>query len=349
MKRTNSVYGIFEDDSLVRPSKIIKLINKCDPFITNCEPFSLGPSPPSSPSSYKTEEEAAEFSSPSPYEPFEDRSRSSSPEAEFSRSSFELDLSRSSSSPYQLKLDEFSEHVVSLNLAYWNYLSDDDIISLLGSKTELFPKIKTLNVSHTPISDSAVKLLTTKCPNLTSIDLSGCLEVTDVSLSFLAQNCKTLQDLNLNGCPKIGDTGVQLIAQEVKGHLLSLDMNDCPLISDKALMYLGYYCENLACLRLKNTHVSVGVLAKLLPRIHLKELNVQGVQITDAFLLALCRFQEKTLRVLDISFCYRVTLNGICKIIQDLGFLEELHMFGLTTTDEHIKEFALRRNLSLFF
>lgn len=214
----------------------------------------------------------------------------------------------------------------------------------------VFPNIKILNVSHTQITDSAVKVLAMKCPKLTSIDLSGCLEITDVSLSFLAQNCKSLNDLKVAGCPRIGDTGIQLIAQEVKRNLCSLDLNDCALVTDKALMYLGYYCENLSCLRLKNTRVSVGVLAKLLPRIHLNELNVQGLQITDAFLVALCRFQQ-TLRVFDISFCYRVTLNGICKVIQDLDFLQELHMFGLTTTTELVacKEFALRQNLSLFF
>lgn len=185
-------------------------------------------------------------------------------------------------------------------------------------------------------------------PKLTSIDLSGCQEITDVSLSLLAQNCKLLEHLKVTNCNKLTDVGIQLIAQEIKHHLRTLDINDCPGITDKTLLYLGYYCEKLSCLRLKNTRVSPSVLAKLLSaRLQLTELNVHGLAITDAFLSLVCRFQ-RNLRALDLSFCYHVTEHGINKVVQGLDFLQDLHLFGLAVALQDLEE-SRPPALSLFF
>lgn len=249
--------------------------------------------------------------------------------------SLELDLSHYADHSAKLlkELSCLCSGVSGLNLSFWNYLTDHDLISLLGNQNDSLPKIERVNISHTQVTDSGIRIIASKCPNLKRIDLSGCQEITDVSLSLIAQFCKNLQHLKASGCTQVGDTGVQLVAQEVKQQLRTLDLNDCPRISDKTLLYLGYYCPNLTCLRLKNTNVNVAVLSKLLSsRLHLNELDVQGLAITDAFLFLLLRSQQ-TLTRLNISFCYHVSVGGIQKIIEDLDLLEELHLFGLTNRE----------------
>lgn len=215
------------------------------------------------------------------------------------------------------------------------------------------PNLQRINISHTCVSDSAMNVLATRCPHLLSIDLSGCQEITDVSLSLLAQHCPLLQHIKLSGCPHVSDTGVQLIAQETKHHLLSLDLDECPAITDKTLLFLGYYCANISSLHLKNTRVTAGVLSKLLSsRFKLRELNVQGLPINDNFLFLLSRFQPY-LEILDISFCYNITSQGIRKIILDEVFMQEIHLFGLpaSITDEAVKcsDSCGNQKLFLFF
>eukprot|EP01127_Copromyxa_protea_P001503 TRINITY_DN11484_c0_g1_i1.p1 TRINITY_DN11484_c0_g1~~TRINITY_DN11484_c0_g1_i1.p1 ORF type:complete len:329 (-),score=47.75 TRINITY_DN11484_c0_g1_i1:48-1034(-) len=265
----------------------------------------------------------------------------------------ELDLSHFvEHNPLEIKheLAQLCTSVSSLNLSFWNYLTDDHLTLLLGHKSVL-PNIERLNISHTQVSDSGIKIIANKCPNLTSINLTGCHEVTDVSLSLLAQNCKKIQHMRLSGCSLVGDAGVQLIAQETKDHLRTLDVKDCPLVTDKTLMFLGFYCPNISSLQLKNTNVTIGVLSKLLAtRLHLTELNAQGLLITDSFLLLLLRSQQ-TLKILDISFCFHVSFSGIRRIIKELDLLEELHLFGLLKCHESTdwEEYSSQHGLSLFF
>jgi len=235
-----------------------------------------------------------------------------------------------------------------MNLSCCNYLTDEDL-SLLMDYHLPNPHLRCLDLSFTQVTDTGIASISTKCPNLSSINLSGCLSITDVTLSYLAQNCKKLQSLVLSGCPRVGDIGIQLIAQEVKHHLRILDLNDCSRISDKALVYLGHYCPSLTCLRLKNTGISVPVFFKLLSRLHLTELNIQSLPATDSFLFALTRLQP-TLKIIDLSFCSRISLVGLKHTVEKLEFLCELHIFGSSVQDLDVEQLRLSNSsLSLSF
>jgi len=261
----------------------------------------------------------------------------------------ELNLSGETLSPLFLKsLSHLCANVVSLNLSCCNYVTDEDL-ALLMDFNNPNTYLRFLDLSYTQVTDRGIALISTKCPNLSSVNFTGCLEITDVSLSYLAQNCKKIQSLVLPGCPRISDIGIQLIAQEAKHHLRILDLNDCTRISDKAILFLGHYCPSLSSLRLKNTSITVPVLFKLLSRLHLTELNIQSLPITDSLLVVLARMQQ-TLRVLDISFCSRVTIAGLKHVINKLEFLCELQVFGLAVPDMDLE--TLRQShasLSLSF
>jgi len=246
----------------------------------------------------------------------------------------------------------FGSHVVSLNLSFCHYLVDDDLALLMGN--QINPNIKYINLSFTQITDLGVMFITSKCPSLTRVTLKGCRGITHVSLSYLAQFCKHVQELVLSECPNIGDRGVQLIAQEINTNLTMLDMGDCPNIrEDKTLLYLAHFCPNLSSLRLKNTCLSMTLLAKLLTtqnRFHLSELNLQGNQsITDSFITILSKFQ-KSLKVLDVSFCPNLTFhNGIQKIVSHLTELSELHVFGMRVSEGNCESVRLLKPSLILF
>jgi len=185
--------------------------------------------------------------------------------------------------------------VVSLNLSFCNYLADDDLALLMGDC--IHSNLEYINLSFTHITDLGVMFVASKCPRLTRVTLKGCNDITHVALSYVAQYCKHVQELVISECPNIGDIGVQLIAQEAKKNLILLDIGDCPKITeDKTLLYLAHFCPNLSTLRLKNTLLSMTILAKLITtqnRFHLTELNLQGNHsITDSFLFLLSKFQK---------------------------------------------------------
>jgi len=242
-------------------------------------------------------------------------------------------------------------HVVTLNLSFCNYLTDNDIALLLGADT---CNVTMIDVSYTPITDLGAMIIASKCPRLSSVCFKGCQHITDVALSYLAQYCKQLQSLVVSECPSIGDIGVQLIAQEVKEHLITLHMDDCPKIhEDRTLLYLAHFCPHLASLHLKNSGLSMTLLAKLLSthRFILNDLHLQGnISITDSFLSLLCKYQN-SLKTLDISFCPQITFqNGIKKLISNLPLLSEVHAFGLRISDTDCESMKLLHpSLSVFF
>jgi len=261
--------------------------------------------------------------------------------------SLELNLSGSCDLTPKLliELSQLCPNIVSLNLSYCNYLTDDDVALLLGAPGT-FP-VQHLSLSHTSITDEAIKYIVRKCPHLRTINLQACLHITDLSLSLIAQHCKHVSELVASGCALISDTGAQLVAQEAKSNIILFDLNECPRITDKTLGYLGYYCPNLSYLRLKNTSVTPAFLVKLLPRLRLTELNVQGIPITDSFLFLLARFQHASLRILDVGFCYHISIDGITRIVEEIYLLSDFSLFGLSLTHEEISALQnLHPNLS---
>lgn len=120
------------------------------------------------------------------------------------------------------------------------------------------------------LTDAAVKALSGQCPELRSVNLSGCKHITDASLFALAEGCRSVTDLNLTRCPKITDDGLKRIAQRCNrivdlnlyavstftdkslasfgclAHLRALDLCGAHLITDEGLACLAN-CHDLRC------------------------------------------------------------------------------------------------------
>ncbi len=141
------------------------------------------------------------------------------------------------------------------------YLDIDESMKMLSSLP-----LTNLRLNYTWISDQGMQHLA-RYPSLTSLDLSGCRQVSDegvkaishlklrnldltkckisdLSLRHLAE-CSSLASLSLYGCKKITDVGIKAISHNKLTHL---DLTQCA-ISDRCF-------EDLAKLPLEALSVS---------------------------------------------------------------------------------------------
>jgi len=197
--------------------------------------------------------------------------------------------------------------LLSLNLE-WCYNLTEHLHLAPPTTTHLM--LRTLNLAHSKITDPGIRFFATRSPDLTNINLSGCVSITDLSLSVVAQFCKNVTTLNMSACTSITNYGLQLIAQEMKTNLRELNINECGQISGKLLNYLAFYCPNLSRLMIRETSISGEEIVNLCNVLQFTELNLHGLSLSDDHLCAIASAQI-SLEILDISFCPDLSISGI--------------------------------------
>jgi len=238
---------------------------------------------------------------------------------------FQLDVES-----FRILSEKWLKTLISLNLEYCS-ITDNTLATLLGEPQSAVLPLRKINLSYTNISDLGIRLLVQRCPKLKSITLKACRSITNVSLSLIAQHCQNISELNVAECTFIGNYGVQIIAQQAKTKLGLLDLNDCPEITDQVFQYLCFYCPNLKLLRIRGTSISADGILYLTSILDLTELNLHGLKITDD-LLRHIGYHQKKLQILDISFCYALSVTGFRALLKGCIMLRELHVFGNNLT-----------------
>eukprot|EP00096_Caligus_rogercresseyi_P013859 TRINITY_DN6457_c0_g1_i1.p1 TRINITY_DN6457_c0_g1~~TRINITY_DN6457_c0_g1_i1.p1 ORF type:complete len:539 (-),score=131.84 TRINITY_DN6457_c0_g1_i1:255-1721(-) len=188
-------------------------------------------------------------------------------------------------------------------------ISRVQVLSLRKSLRELVngvPNLESLNLSGCyNLSDSALDGAFNKdLPHLKTLNLSLCKEVNDNSLGRIATHCKNLEDLDLGGCTKITNTGLLLVSWGLK-KMQRLNLRSCRSVSD---IGIGHLC---------------GLDSQ--PSDSLRELGLQDCQkITDESLRHLSE-GIPNLRKINLSFCVSVTDTGM-KSLAKLGSLAALNL-----------------------
>ncbi|XP_049794999.1 F-box/LRR-repeat protein 14-like [Schistocerca nitens] len=102
------------------------------------------------------------------------------------------------------------------------------------------PNIESLNLSSCyNVTDIGLShAFVAEVPSLTHLDLSLCKQVTDTSLGRIAQCLKNLESLELGGCCIVTNTGLLLTARGLR-HLRRLNLRSCWHISDQDISYLA--------------------------------------------------------------------------------------------------------------
>lgn len=144
-------------------------------------------------------------------------------------------------------------------------------------------------------------------PNLKVLDLSLCKQITDTSLSRIAQHLKNLEVLELGGCSNITNTGLLLIAWGLK-KLRHLNLRSCWHISDQGIGHLAGLSKETAEGNQK-----------------LEFLGLQDCQRLSDESLKHISEGLPSLRSINLSFCVSITDSGL-KYLSKMPLLEELNL-----------------------
>lgn len=112
-------------------------------------------------------------------------------------------------------------------------------------KSMYLPKLK-------QISDSDLNFVH-NCPQLTSIDLSGCQGITDLGLRLVGEACPQLEFINLQNCGGISDNGVSELTQKCS-KLKDIDLICCNTLTDRGISILAQRCPLLQSIKLDHSN-----------------------------------------------------------------------------------------------
>ena len=101
--------------------------------------------------------------------------------------------------------------------------------------------------------DAAVMAMASGCPQLTTLDLCNCDNITDAAVVAVASKCKQLTRFDLRGCSKITDAAVLAVASGCK-LLTTLNLAYCSNITDAAVVAVASGCPQLSSLSLFGCH-----------------------------------------------------------------------------------------------
>lgn len=199
---------------------------------------------------------------------------------------------------------------------YVSRLSAQQLITLSQSCGSYVTK---LDLSHLQgLTDTQLASLIQACPNLQTLNLTRCYQITDQGLASLSQ-LKQLQTLHLEECIVITDERLASLAQLKQ--LRTLNLTECDQITDEGLASLGQL-RNLQRLNLKGCRkITDEGLASLTQLPQLQILNLTGChKITDKGLVSLT--QLKQLQTLDLSNCDKITNQGLTLLLEQLKLLQ---------------------------
>ena len=149
-------------------------------------------------------------------------------------------------------------------------------------------------------------------PQLQSLNLSNCWNITDEGITAVAIGLSQLQSLNITACYKITDEGIRAVASGCP-QLQSLNIGYCDNITDEGITALANgllklqsldigYCDNI-------TDEGIIALADGLPQ--LQSLNIDDCHnITDEGLIALARGCPQLQSLTGIDNCDGITYAG---------------------------------------
>jgi hypothetical protein len=184
-------------------------------------------------------------------------------------------------------------------------------ITKLMTITTVCPQLQSLNIgSCYNITDAGIEALATGCPQLLSLNIGCCYNITDEGIKALATGCPQLQSLNIHGY-NITDAGIKALATGCT-QSQSLNTGWFGKITDKGIRALANWLPQLQSLNTgwfgKITDKGITALVTGCPQ--LQSLNISWCDnITTEGIRALANGCPQ-LQSLDISDCRNITATG---------------------------------------
>ncbi|XP_070192734.1 F-box and leucine-rich repeat protein 13-like isoform X2 [Littorina saxatilis] len=216
---------------------------------------------------------------------------------------------------------------------------DDETLKLVakGCKILLY-----LNISHTNLTDAALRAVAKYCMNLQFlslafcgkfsdrgllylatgkcakkleyIDLSGCLQVTPQGFQNLANGCFNITTLILDEFPTLLDESVMIMTEKChKIHTVSF--LGSPLLTDESFKHLAQL-RQLRVIKVDGNHrisdLSMKMVGKLCPDLH-HVYMADCQRLTDSTMKAFAGCKDLT--VLNIADCVRISDAGVRHLV----------------------------------
>jgi len=145
-----------------------------------------------------------------------------------------------------------------VDLSYGWIKANDATIQLLCQTR--FSKLTSVNLSYwKSLTANGLKLLADTCPQLKSINMSGC-RVNAAGVLYMINKCSSLANIDLMSYGSTEVTNPKIIVQIVSqcaGNLRSLNLSRNGIKGFSAVVKaLASYCPNLECLDLSQNHTS---------------------------------------------------------------------------------------------
>lgn len=218
------------------------------------------------------------------------------------------------------------------------------------------PGLKSLHLAGCRyITDAILGALSANCRNLEELGLQGCSNISDTGLAILVEGCQRLKYLDINKCSNVGDNGVSSVSKACSASLKTLKLLDCYKLGDDSVLSLAKFCKNLETLIIGGCRNISDEAIKMLAaacNVNLKVLRMDWcLNLCDSSLnriLSQCRslevldvgccdevtdaaFQgldgggfELALKILKVSNCTKITVEGIGMLLKSCKSLEYL-------------------------
>lgn len=240
----------------------------------------------------------------------------------------------------------------SLDVSYCRKITDKGLSAVAEGCCDL----RTLHLASCRfVSDSLMKALSKNCHNVEELGLQGCTNITNTGLSVLVEGCRRIKHLDINKCSSIGDIGISSVSEACSSTLKTLKLLDCYKVGDDSILSLANYCNNLETLVIGGcrniSDESMKSLAAACSN-SLRKLRMDWcLNITDSSLdciISKCRklevldigcceevtdaaFQQLGsenfmlgMKILKVSNCPKITVEGIKKLMKSCEYLEYL-------------------------
>jgi hypothetical protein len=161
--------------------------------------------------------------------------------------------------------------------------------------------------------------------------------LTDATLAVCAQYCPLITRVTMTGCPLVTNDGVRLLVSSLGSTLRSLNVQDCPLLSDDVLLAVAEHCpllQDILC-DVNGSDAAVVKLAEGCP--HLRFLYLpETVGVSDATVEKLAESCTK----LGILYLYKAQVGyaGLTALATHCANLVALYLRGcrnVTIQDVH--------------
>lgn len=218
--------------------------------------------------------------------------------------------------------------------------------------------LRHINLEGVPVDHEMIELLCTYLPNLEILNLSHCSNLTDQTIYAISEKLRSLKAINIDGIQNVSDYGIIAICNRHAGSLHSiwidgfelsaiglLSLTLCGNLSFLSISYADGLADDcvlpirsLRNLRYLTVHKATELSkAALLGLFHkddsqltkLVSLDLNECSVIDdevlAAILALC---GRDLRFLSLQWCWNITDEGLCNLVEVCTEMERLSLIG---------------------